>query len=154
FHLIMAMAGVFAIFSATYFWFPKMFGRMMNESLGRLHFWITLVGAYATFIPMHLLGIAGHPRRYSDLTGVQYVAAMLPLQKFITVAAIVTLAGQLIFMINLFRSMRNGPLAETNPWGCTTLEWTLPSPAPDHGFGAVRPVVNFGPYEYGLSETE
>lgn len=154
FHLIMAMAGVFAIFSATYFWFPKMFGRMMNERLGQLHFWITLLGAYATFMPMHLLGIAGHPRRYSDLTGVQYVAAMAPLQKFITVAAIVTISGQIIFLVNLFWSMRKGPIAQTNPWKCTTLEWRLPSPTPANGFGEAQPVVNYGPYEYNVSGAE
>jgi cytochrome c oxidase subunit 1 len=151
FHLIMAMAGLFAVFSATYFWFPKMFGRMMNERLGRLHFWITLLGAYAIFMPMHLLGIAGHPRRYSDLSGVQYVAAMAPLQRFITLAAIVTIAGQVIFLVNLFWSMRRGPRADANPWGCTTLEWTLPSPAPAEGFGGQQPLVSHGPYEYSVS---
>ncbi|MGB8131637.1 MAG: cbb3-type cytochrome c oxidase subunit I [Candidatus Angelobacter sp.] len=154
FHLIMAMAGVFATFSATYFWFPKMFGRMMNETLGRWHFWITLLGAYATFMPMHLLGIAGHPRRYSELSGVQYVAAMAPLQKFVTLAAIVTLAGQIIFVVNFFWSMRKGPVAEANPWECSTLEWTLKSPAPAEGFGDGRPQVNHGPYEYNISEAE
>jgi cytochrome c oxidase subunit I len=154
FHLIMAMAGVFAIFSATYFWFPKMFGRMMNETLGRLHFWITLLGAYATFMPMHLLGIAGHPRRYSELSGVQYVAAMEPLQKFITLAAIVTLAGQAIFLVNLFWSMLKGTAAEANPWECSTLEWTLNSPAPPEGFGDRRLQVNYGPYEYNISGAE
>jgi cytochrome c oxidase subunit 1 len=151
FHLIMAMAGVFAIFSATYFWFPKMFGRMMNETLGKWHFWITLLGAYATFMPMHLLGIAGHPRRYSELSGVQYVTAMEPLQKFVTLAAIVTLAGQIIFVVNFFWSMRKGPVAEANPWECSTLEWTLKSPAPAQGFGDRRPQVNHGPYEYNIS---
>ena len=154
FHLIMAMAGVFAIFSATYFWFPKMFGRMMNESLGRWHFWITLLGAYATFMPMHLLGIAGHPRRYSELSGVQYVAAMAPLQKFVTLAAIVMLAGQVIFLVNLFWSMLKGPAAEANPWECSTLEWTLNSPAPSEGFGDRLPQVNHGPYEYNISGAE
>jgi cytochrome c oxidase subunit I len=154
FHLIMAMAGVFAVFSATYFWFPKMFGRMMNERLGQVHFWITLFGAYATFMPMHLLGIAGHPRRYSDLTGVQYVAAMAPLQKFITVAAIATILGQIIFLVNLFWSMRKGPAASANPWESTTLEWTLPSPTPIEGFGEERPLVSHGPYEYDVSGAE
>ena len=154
FHLIMAMAGVFAIFSATYFWFPKMFGRMMNETLGRWHFWITLLGAYATFMPMHLLGIAGHPRRYSELSGVQYVTAMAPLQKFVTLAAIVTLSGQLIFLMNLFWSMRKGPLAKANPWECSTLEWGLSSPAPAEGFGDRPPHVNHGPYEYNISGAE
>ena len=154
FHLIMAMAGLFAIFSATYFWFPRMFGRMMNEGLGRLHFWITLFGAYAIFVPMHLLGIAGHPRRYSDLSGVQYVAAMAPLQKFITLAAIVTIAGQLTFLVNLFWSMRKGPAAETNPWECGTLEWTPASYAANEGHGEWRPQVNHGPYEYNVSGAE
>jgi cytochrome c oxidase subunit 1 len=154
FHLIMAMAGLFAIFSATYFWFPRMFGRMMNERLGRLHFWITLFGAYAIFVPMHLLGIAGHPRRYSDLSGVQYVAAMAPLQKFITLAAIVTIAGQLIFLVNLFWSMRRGPAADDNPWECGTLEWTPASYATNEGSGEWRPQVNHGPYEYNVSGAE
>jgi cytochrome c oxidase subunit 1 len=153
FHLIMAMAGVFAIFAATYFWFPKMFGRMLNERLGRLHFVITFLGAYAIFMPMHLLGIAGHPRRYSDLTAVQYVSAMAPLQTFITYAAIVTVAGQVIFLVNLFWSLRNGPRAVSNPWACSTLEWTLPSPAPQMGF-VERPEVRHGPYEYFAAGTE
>jgi cytochrome c oxidase subunit 1 len=149
FHLIMAMAGIFAVFAATYFWFPKMFGRMMNERLGALHFWITLFGAYAIFMPMHLLGIAGHPRRYSELTGVQYVAAMAPLQRFITVAAVVTICGQVLFLVNFFWSLRKGPVADANPWQCTTLEWTLPSPAPSAGFKGQEPAVVRGPYEYG-----
>ena len=154
FHLIMAMAGLFAIFAATYFWFPKMFGRMMNARLGALHFWITLVGAYAIFMPMHLLGIAGHPRRYSELTGVQYVAAMAPLQKFITVAAIVTVTGQLVFLVNLFWSMFRGPRAGANPWECSTLEWSLASPVPAAGFAGRVPVVNHGPYEYSVPGAE
>ena len=154
FHLIMAMAGLFAIFSATYFWFPRMFGRMMNERLGRIHFWITLLGAYATFMPMHLLGIAGHPRRYSDLTGVQYVAAMLPLQKLITVAAIVTLAGQVVFLTNLFWSMLKGPAAVANPWECSTLEWSTLLPSPLQRAAGHKVAVNHGAYEYGTVGTE
>src|SRR3954464_9084139 len=152
FHLIMAMAGVFAIFSATYFWFPKMFGRMMNETLGRLHFWITLLRTCATFMPMHLLGTAGPPRRPSELSGVQYVAAMAPLQKFVTVAAIVTLLGQIIFLVNLFRSMLNGPVADANPWECSTLEWN--SQISSEGFSNLQPHVNHGPYEYNISGAE
>jgi cytochrome c oxidase subunit 1 len=152
FHLIMAMAGIFAIFSATYFWFPKMFGRVMNHRLGVLHFWITLFGAYAIFMPMHLLGAAGNPRRYSELTGVQYVAALAPLHKFITVAAIITIAGQFLFLVNFFWSMFKGAPAGENPWQCTTLEWRLSSPPPRHGFGNNMPVVHHGPYEYGSPE--
>ncbi|MGC2696664.1 MAG: cytochrome c oxidase subunit I, partial [Candidatus Angelobacter sp.] len=105
------------------------------------------LGAYATFMPMHLLGIAGHPRRYSDLTGVQYVAAMLPLQKFITIAALVTIAGQAVFLVNLFWSMLKGPEATANPWECTTLEWGEHSAAKSLSDRNVK--VNHGPYEYG-----
>ena len=154
FHLIMAMAGLFAVFAATHFWFPKMFGRMMNERLGKLHFWITFLGAYATFMPMHLLGIAGHPRRYAELTGVQYVQALVPLQEFITAAAIVTISAQLLFLVNFFWSMFKGPAATANPWDCTTLEWTLPSPPACAGFGEHEPVVNHGPYEYSVPGAE
>jgi cytochrome c oxidase subunit I len=154
FHLIMAMAGLFGVFAATHFWFPKMFGRMMSERLGAIHFWITFIGAYAIFMPMHLLGAAGHPRRYSELTGVQYVSAMEPLQRFITIAAMVTIAGQVIFLVNLFWSMFKGRKTSANPWECSTLEWTLPSPAPAQGFGQVRPIVNHGPYEYSVPGME
>jgi cytochrome c oxidase subunit 1 len=147
FHLIMAMAGLFAIFAATYFWFPRMFGRKMNERLGAFHFWITFLGAYAIFMPMHLLGVAGHPRRYSELTGVQYVAAMVPLQKFITLAAVITIAGQVVFLVNFFRSLWVGPRAEANPWQCTTLEWRAASGSAVQGSGEVL-LVNHGPYEY------
>ncbi|HEX7287253.1 MAG TPA: cbb3-type cytochrome c oxidase subunit I [Candidatus Angelobacter sp.] len=148
FHLIMGMAGLFAIFAATYFWFPKMFGRMMNERLGALHFWITLAGAYAIFMPMHLLGAAGHPRRYSELTGVQYVATTAPLQVFITVAAVVTVGGQAVFLLNLFWSMYKGPKAGANPWDCSTLEWK------DAGFDDRTPTVEHGPYEYSVPGAE
>ncbi len=150
FHLIMAMSGLFGVFAATHFWFPKMFGRMMNERLGKLHFWITFFGAYAIFMPMHLLGAAGHPRRYSELTGVPYVAAMAPLQRFITVAAILTISGQIVFLVNFFWSMFKGPAAPGNPWDCTTLEWSLASPVPPQGFGEHEPVVNHGAYEYSV----
>ena len=150
FHLIMAMAALFAVFAATHFWFPKMFGRMMNERLGKLHFWITFFGAYAIFMPMHLLGAAGHPRRYSELTGVPYVAAMAPLQRFITLAAIITISGQIVFLVNFFWSMFKGSAAPDNPWECTTLEWSLASPVPPQGFGEHEPVVNHGAYEYSV----
>lgn len=154
FHLIMAMAGIFAVFAATHFWFPKMFGRMMNETLGKIHFWITFLGAYAIFMPMHLLGIAGHPRRYAELSGVQYVAGLAPLQRFITVAAIITISAQLLFLINLFWSMFKGPAAVSNPWDCTTLEWTLTSPPASDGFGSREPVVTHAPYEYSVPGKE
>ena len=104
FHLIMGVASIFGIFAATYYWFPKMFGRMMSERLGRWHFWFSFIGTYAIFMPMHYLGMAGHPRRYSQLTEVAYLHGLIPLQKFITYAAFVTIAGQFIFLLNLFWS--------------------------------------------------
>ncbi len=150
FHLIMGVAAIFGIFAATYYWFPKMFGRMMNESWGRVHFFITLAGTYAIFMPMHYLGMAGQTRRYSQFTEVAYQQKLLPLQTFMTYAAFVTIAAQFIFVINLFWSMFKGPKASDNPWDATTLEWTTATPPPHDNFGGKTPVVNHGPYEYGV----
>ncbi len=140
FHLIMAMAGVFALYAATYYWFPlitattKHPGRLMSEPLGRLHFWLTLVGAYAVFLPMHLTGLAGEPRHYAQLTGIPgpggalsptglLLAQTIPLNHFITYAAIFLATAQLLFLFNLFHSLRKGKFATSNPWRATTLEW-------------------------------
>jgi cytochrome c oxidase subunit 1 len=150
FHLIMGVAAIFGIFAATYYWFPKMFGRMMSESLGKIHFWITFVGAYAIFMPMHYLGLAGHPRRYSQLTEVAYLHKLIPLQTFMTYAAFVTIAVQFVFVFNLFWSMWKGPKASDNPWEATTLEWTTTTPPPHDNFGGHTPVVHHGPYEYSV----
>jgi len=150
FHLIMGVAAIFGIFAATHYWFPKMFGRMMNETLGRIHFFITLAGTYAIFMPMHWLGLAGQTRRYSQFTEVAYLMKLIPLNTFITYAAIITIAAQFIFVINLFWSMFKGPKASDNPWEATTLEWTTATPPPHDNFGGVTPVVNHGPYEYGV----
>jgi cytochrome c oxidase subunit 1 len=150
FHLIMGVAAIFGIFAATYYWFPKMFGRMMNETLGRIHFFITLAGTYAIFMPMHYLGLAGQTRRYSQFTEVAYLQKLIPLNTFITYAAIITIAAQFVFLVNLFWSMFKGPKASDNPWEATTLEWTTTTPPPHDNFGGVTPVVNHGPYEYGV----
>jgi len=150
FHLIMGVAAIFGIFAATYYWFPKMFGRMMNETLGKVHFFLTLVGAYCIFMPMHYLGMAGQPRRYSQFTEVAYLHHLIPLNRFLTYAAIVTVTAQLIFLFNLFWSMAKGPKASDNPWEATTLEWTTATPPPHDNFGGHTPVVNHGPYEYSV----
>jgi cytochrome c oxidase subunit 1 len=150
FHLIMGVAAIFGIFAATYYWFPKMFGRMMNEPLGKIHFFITLIGAYCIFMPMHYLGMAGQPRRYSQLTELAYLKPLMPLNRFITYAAIATISSQFIFLINLFWSMWKGPKASDNPWESTTLEWTTATPPPHDNFGGVTPVVHHGPYEYSV----
>ncbi len=150
FHLIMGVAAIFGIFAATYYWFPKMFGRMMNETWGRIHFFLTLAGTYAIFMPMHYAGMAGQTRRYSQFTEVAYLQKLIPLNTFITWAAIITVAAQFIFVINLFWSMFKGPKASDNPWEATTLEWTTSTPPPHDNFGGKTPVVNHGPYEYGV----
>jgi cytochrome c oxidase subunit 1 len=150
FHLIMGVASIFGIFAATYYWFPKMFGRMMSESLARWHFWFSFIGTYAIFMPMHYLGMAGMPRRYSQMTEVAYLHDLIPLQKFITYAAFITIAGQLIFLVNLFWSMFKGKKAVDNPWEATTLEWTTATPPPHDNFGGKTPVVHNGPYEYNV----
>jgi cytochrome c oxidase subunit I len=150
FHLIMGVAAIFGMFAATYYWFPKMFGRMMNERWGRVHFFLTLAGTYAIFMPMHYLGMAGGTRRYSQYTEVAYLQKLMPLHQFMTYAAFITIAAQFIFVINLFWSMFKGPKASDNPWEATTLEWTTTTPPPHDNFGGVTPVVNHGPYEYGV----
>jgi cytochrome c oxidase subunit 1 len=150
FHLIMGVASIFGMFAATYYWFPKMFGRMMNESLARWHFFITLIGTYAIFMPMHYLGMAGHLRRYSQLTELNYLHPLVGLQTFMTYAAFVTIAGQFLFLFNLFWSMKFGKHASDNPWEATTLEWTTATPPPHDNFGGHIPVVYNGPYEYSV----
>ena len=150
FHMIMGVAAIFGIFGATYYWFPKMFGRMMSEGLGKIHFWLTFVGVYAIFFPMHIMGIAGHPRRYSDITNFHYLDSMHPLHVFITVSALVTATAQLFFLFNFFWSLWKGKKADMNPWRATTLEWTVPSPPPHDNFGGKLPIVRHGPYEYSV----
>jgi cytochrome c oxidase subunit 1 len=154
FHIIMGVAAIFGIFSATFFWFPKMFGRMMNETLGKIHFWLTLAGVYAIFMPMHYLGIAGAPRRYAQLIDFDFIRHMQPVQLFITVAAFITIVAQLIFIVNFFWSMWKGKKASANPWEATSLEWITSSPPPHDNFGEVEPVVHHGPYEYSVPGAE
>jgi len=150
FHLVMGVAAIFGIFAATYYWFPKMFGRMMNETLGKLHFWLTFAGVYCIFMPMHFLGVAGGIRRYADSTGPAYLAALQPLHFFITVAAFVTASAQLIFFVNFFRSLAAGSPAPENPWKATTLEWTTSSPPSHDNFDGRPPRIFRGPYDYSV----
>lgn len=128
FHLIMAMAGVFGLFCATYYWFPLVFRRQLSEPLGKLHFWGTFLGAYATFLPMHLAGLAGEPRHYAQLTGPSSVANALlaravPIQTHITYGAFCTVLAQLPFLIALLRAWRSATEDDPNPWLATTMEW-------------------------------
>lgn len=156
FHLIMGVAALFGIFAGTYYWAPKMFGRLMNERLGKLHFWLTFVGTNCIFIPMYIMGIMGAPRRYSMYfnpatgEGLHYLSSMGPLVKFVSYAAFITAAAQLIFLFNLFYSILRGEKAPQNPWQATTLEWSIPSPVPRESFGGRHVVVYRGPYEYSV----
>ena len=152
FHLVMGVASIFGIFAGTYFWFPKMFGRTMNEGLGKLHFWLTFVGAYCIFMPFHYLGLAGNVRRYSAFVE-DYLQPLLPVHKFISIAALITGAAQLIFLYNLVYSRFRGKPAADNPWQATSLEWSVPSPPPFDNFGGKHPVVYHDPYQYGIASS-
>jgi cytochrome c oxidase subunit I len=150
FHLVMAVAAIFGIFAGTYFWFPKMTGRMMNETLGKIHFWLSFVGTYCIFMPFHYLGIMGNVRRYAQFVD-DYLQPVLGVHKFITVWALITGAAQLIFIYNLIHSRWWGKTAPVNPWEATSLEWTVPSPPPFDNFGGQHPVVYHDPYQYGVA---
>jgi cytochrome c oxidase subunit 1 len=128
FHLIMGVAAVFGIFAATFYWFPRMFGRMLSETLGKAHFVLTFIGVYCLFLPMHVAGIAGNPRRYPDFTNFEFLAPLLTVHRFMTWAAFVTAAAQIIFLVNLFWSMKRGRVAPVDPWSANTLEWDDSTP--------------------------
>jgi cytochrome c oxidase subunit 1 len=148
FHLIMAAALLLATFAAIYFWFPKMFGRMMNEGLGKLHFWITIVTLNLVFGGQLVIGHAGMQRRLYDPSVYEFLRPLFPLNRFISHAAFLLGAGQLLFVANFFWSLFRGRPAPANPWQVGTLEWTVPSPPPPENFERV-PVVVRGPHELG-----
>jgi len=153
FHMVMGVAAIMGVFAGTYFWFPKMTGRMMNETLGRWHFFLTLIGTYAIFMPFHYLGLAGNVRRYSAFQD-DFLVPLIPVHKFITYSALFTGAAQLIFIANLVYSRFKGPQASPNPWECTSLEWSTPSsPPPFDNFGGQHPVVHHDPYQYGVKSS-
>jgi cytochrome c oxidase subunit 1 len=148
FHLVMGVAATFAILGALFFWFPKLFGRRLNESLGKIHFWLTFAGVYLVFMPMHWLGLLTHANLYS---GSRIAAMVAPVRGFITVAAILLVIAQGIFLCNFLWSLFRGEkIEERNPWRATTLEWSVPSPPPAGDFGATDPVVYRGAYEFSV----
>jgi len=150
FHLVMGVASIFGMFAAIYFWFPKMFGRFMSERLGKFHFWLTFVGVYCIFVPMHTMGMVGMPRRYSQFTEYRFLDSIHPLVIFVSIAAIITALVQLVFYFNLIWSVFKGKKAGDNPWEATTLEWNTTSPPPHDNFAGVLPVVYRGPYEFAV----
>ncbi len=152
-HYVLFGSSILGVMGAIYFWFPKMFGRMMNDSLGKLHFLLTFVFLNGTFYPMHLLGAKGFPRRYADPYQLEGMLELLPMNQFMTYCAIGMGAAQLIFLVNFVGSMFVGPKADRNPWNSNSLEWSAPSP-PGHGNFDFQPIVYRGPYEYSHPDTE
>lgn len=160
FHVVMGLSAVFGMFAGVYHWFPKMYGRMLNTRLGYVHFWITLIGAYGVFFPMHFVGIAGAPRRYYDYSvygefDMESLNVMMDLNVIITVFAIIAALGQGIFLFNFFYSIWRGPVAVQNPWRSTTLEWTTPVEHMHGNWPGELPTVHRWPYDFskpGASE--
>ena len=153
FHIVMGMSAVFGMFAGVYHWFPKMFGRMMNMRLGLVHFWITIVGAYGVFFPMHFVGIAGAPRRYYDYSvygefDVNSYDMIMDLNVIITVFAILAALGQVLFLFNFFYSIFRGQVAPQNPWNANSLEWTTPVEHIHGNWPGELPVVHRWPYDY------
>lgn len=155
FHLVMGISALYGFFAGVYHWFPKMFGRMMNKNLGFIHFWVTLIGAYGVFFPMHFIGIAGLPRRYYDNTSFPYFDDMADVNVLISVFAIITALIQLVFVYNFIHSIFFGKRAEQNPWNSTTLEWTAPVEHIHGNWPGPIPSVYRWPYDYSkLNENE
>ena len=142
-HYVLFGGSVMAIFAGMYFWYPKMTGRLLDERLGKLHFWMTLIGFNITFLPMHVLGLEGMPRRVAD-----YSPEFAPLNLVATIGAFLLGAGTLPFLINAVISLKRGAVAGNNPWRSRTLEWTVSSPPPINNFPE-PPVVDGDPYDYG-----
>jgi cytochrome c oxidase subunit 1 len=150
FHFVMASAALFSIFAGLYYWFPKLFGRMMNETLGKIHFVFTFLGIYATFFPMHYLGFMGNSRRLYAESFYPFLARAPAIDVFISISAFVLGAAQILFIFNFFWSLVRGPRAESNPWHANTLEWQAPSPPPHGNWGPTEPVVYRWPYDYAV----
>jgi cytochrome c oxidase subunit 1 len=146
-HYVLFGGSLFALFAAIPFWFPKMFGRLMNEKWGKVHFWLTFVSYNLVFFPMHVIGMGGQMRRLYDPTIYDFLKPQQPLNEFMSIAAFVLFAVQIIFVLNFIISLKWGKKADLNPWEDNGLEWTLPSPAP-HGNWDRPPNVYRGPYEF------
>lgn len=150
FHLVMGSASMFGMLAGVYHWYPKMFGKLMNEKLGYLHFWLTFAAVYMVFFPMHFMGLDGVPRRYYNFTGFEYMSEWMDLNRFISVSAILGSAAQLIFIWNFFYSIRKGKDAPQNPWNSNTLEWTTPVERIHGNWPGEIPHVHRWPYDYSV----
>jgi len=152
FHMVMGVAPILVILGAIYHWYPKVTGRMLDETLGRFHFWVTFLGAYLIFFPMHYLGLIGIPRRYAELTDMTIMTESAHhLNSFISIMAFIVGFAQMVFLFNLIWSIRHGREAGGNPWRATTLEWQTPETPPTHGnFGKDLPIVYRWAYDYSV----
>jgi cytochrome c oxidase subunit I len=153
FHYTLISNVFFGGFAGLYYWFPKMFGRLMNETLGKIHFWLTFIFFNLIFGPMHLVGVGGMMRRIANPTQYDFLKPVQPLNIFITMMAILLILSQITFIINFFWSMFAGKVALANPWQANTLEWATSSPPPHENFDAI-PVVYRGPYEYSVPDAK
>jgi cytochrome c oxidase subunit 1 len=153
FHMMIGGVTLMATFAAVYFWFPKMFGRLTHPTLGRLHFWATFPSFFLIFFIQHFLGLQGAPRRYYAFSAFDYLRETQVSNQIISIAAMVLVAGQFLFLFNIVWSAFKGRLAESNPWQATTLEWTVPSPPP-HGNFEREPTVHRWAYEYGAQTAD
>ena len=154
FHLVMGSAAIFGMFAGIYHWFPKMYGRMMNDTLGYFHFWITFITAYLVFFPMHFMGLAGVPRRYYQFTLVEDFNVWMDVNKLITVSALIGGAAQLLFLYNFFYSIFKGKKASANPWQANSLEWSTPVERLHGNWPGEIPTVYRGPHEYSRPDRE
>jgi cytochrome c oxidase subunit I len=152
-HYVLFGGSLFGIFAGITYWYPKMFGRMMNETLGKIHFWITFVAFNCTFFPMHILGMAGHMRRIYNPTQYEFLKPIQGINEFISMSAFVLGSIQFLFLANFVWSYFKGAKATENPWHANTLEWTAPSPPPHGNWPGAVPTVYRGPYEYSSPET-
>ena len=152
FHMVMGVSPILVVYAAIYHWYPKITGRMLNDTLGKIHFWMTLLGTYSIYYPMHYLGLEGLPRRYFAYGDTAFISeSSQDLNAAITIAAFVVAFAQLFFLYNLVRSLRKGEPAGDNPWEATTLEWQTEHTPPQHGnFSKELPVVYRWAYDYGL----
>ena len=152
FHMVMAVSPVLAVFGAVYHWYPKITGRMLNETLGKFHFWVTFIGLYCIYYPMHYLGILGVPRRYYATGVTDFIPESAQVMNAgISIAAIIVASTQLVFLYNLAVSTTRGKPAGDNPWGATTLEWQTATTPPSHGnFGKELPLVYRWAYDYSV----
>ena len=152
FHMVMGIAPIMVIFGAIYHWFPLVTGRMLHQGLGKFHFWISFVGSYAIYFPMHYLGFIGVPRRYYEMYNSPYIPTSAEgLNAFITIAALIVGFAQIVFIYNIITSAIRGEKAEKNPWKANSLEWQTPEMPPKHGnFGKELPVVYRWPYDFSV----